>query len=32
MAIERDIVFLPPEPTTACRPNEHVTDTEIELE
>jgi hypothetical protein len=33
MAIERDIVFGPPEPTTACRYPEHAADNrEIELE
>jgi hypothetical protein len=32
IAIERDIAFLPPEPTTACRPPEHMADEELELE
>ena len=32
MAIERDAVFRPPEPTTACRSPEHAADREIELE
>ena len=32
VAIERDIAFLPPEPTTACRPPEHMADEELELE
>ena len=31
-AIERDIVFMPPEPTRACRSTEHGTDREMELE
>jgi hypothetical protein len=32
MAIERDAVFRPPEPTRACRSHEHAADREIELE
>jgi hypothetical protein len=32
MAIKRDVVFRPPEPTRACRSPEHVADREIELE
>ncbi len=32
MAIERDAVFRPPEPTRACRSPEHAADREIELE
>jgi hypothetical protein len=32
MAIERGIVFRPPEPTTACRSHENAADREIELE
>ena len=32
MAIERDAVSTPPEPTRACRSPEHVADREIELE
>ena len=32
VAIERDVVFRPPEPTTACRSLEHAADREIELE
>jgi hypothetical protein len=32
MAIERDVVFRPPEPTKACRSPEHAADREIELE
>jgi hypothetical protein len=32
IAIERDAVFTPPEPTRACRPSEHAADREIELE
>ena len=32
MAIERDIVFRPPEPTSACRSPEHAPDREMELE
>jgi hypothetical protein len=31
-AIERDIMFRPPEPSTACRIPEHAADREIELE
>ena len=32
MAIERDAVFRPPEPTRACRSPQHAADREIELE
>ena len=32
IAIERDIVFTPPEPTTACRPPAQAVDRDIELE
>ncbi len=32
IAIERDVVHRPPEPTRTCRPHEHAADREIELE
>ena len=32
MAIERDVEFRPPEPTSACRSAERAADREIELE
>jgi hypothetical protein len=32
MAIERDAVFTPPAPTTACRPSEHPADRDMEME